>query len=283
MKVSTANSYNFYLECLEDYSCNFVDIKNDARDSDKYFYSHYYEKRMNKYFPKFIKQDCHISLKEFQREIVKPLLKIAETATQRRQEAFETFKKNPSAPSWRKLYLQWKSYMVVYFIEMKQVPRSPAVYNFYYFFNSVGFGILWTFLYLAMGLLYLFDAILGRVDCCRGREKEEQWLNSVMLAHPELETSAVNDFIELEMEDLRERLSEHYTYARFHVKVRATRVKRDNHWCTLKQFVFKVTRPDLHALDSKSISFTESKFELMTVDEQFGSGDTEEAEEMVFV
>ena len=291
LKVSNASSFYFAIEYLEKYSCNYVDIQNDSREGDKYFYRYFYQKRSNKFFPLMLKKSCGINPRTAQRKIFKPLLKLYREVREERREAYKAFAKNPFASNWKIFYFRWKSYTKECWHNGVRRSTSLCELRMYSFFFALYFGFVWCFVYLGIAFWFLIDCLRGVcLDSCRHSTKERAWLEELMSNHPEYECSAVQDRIVHEMEALQDRLSVRFPLAKIQVKVKSTRIKDDYHWQTLKQIMFKISRlqrpvPGISSSSSDanhlvpsvatSLSATESKFDFDIIDEFYDEDDND--------
>jgi len=104
------------------------------------------------------------------------------------------------------------------FIANPFVPRSE---RFLYSINNATQGNVALF-YLLMCFVFpvylvycLVDVSTGTTNAARGSPKEKEWLESTMLAHPQLETTAINQRISEELQNMAATLGKLYTQASY--------------------------------------------------------------------
>jgi hypothetical protein len=252
------SSYNFYIESLEKFNIDYIDIKNNTREADTVLFCYHYEKKGNKRFPVFLEREYGVTKDILENEILEPLNNIFFLAREQRFQAFSVFTRNPFLPWWKILFCSWKSFSSYHFLLLVNASseKSCFVSSFLYLYYLFVYYFLFTLICFLCLFLFMIDVIMCRLDCFRNCEKEHQWLAEQMEKNPSLETSEIHKLIVSEMEKLKLSLEQSYPTIRIRLQGKQQRIHREGHWHTIKQFHFRISRPskDHHRASSRSVS-----------------------------
>jgi hypothetical protein len=83
--------------------------------------------------------------------------------------------------------------------------------------NIVIYGIIMFFAYPIFWILCLVDLASGITEANRGSPKEKEWLESTMLAHPQLETTQINQRVADDLKTMASTLARVYPQAAYEI------------------------------------------------------------------
>jgi hypothetical protein len=240
MKVGKGSSFAYIIECFEEYNVSYLDIQNDAREIDKPLYFPHYELRCTQHFPKFLFA-YGLGKEILSKRILSKLNETYEEAKDKRCKAYQLSSGNPYLPNWKWFYFLLKSYLDTLVKDIKEytIYRLLAVYvasGFFLFFSVVPLSLFFV------GLL-LVDLMSCKLRP-RNSEAEKEYINQAIIQNPQLESPEISKVILDKFELLKDQLLEEYpkfNEANILAFYRTKRIRRYNHYYTVKQFIFKMT------------------------------------------